>query len=130
MYAVAVLLFSFAVGGKPVVFNGTVYSVLCINTEKGVFKNIVFDDDVFAIINFYPAQVLQAGNSCMYDLKSINHYAIGLNGNDLIFFLAIQYRVIYPDKNNTFIDDQVFLSVMTGVNKHGIVVYCSFEASS
>ena len=94
MNAVAVLLFSFAIGRKPVVFNGTVYSVLCINTEKGVFKNIVFDDNVFAIVNFYPAQVLQAGNTCMYDLKSINHYAIGLDGDDFIFFLAVQYRVI------------------------------------
>lgn len=49
----------------------------------------------------------------MGDRETIHHYAIGPDGNDLVFFFTVQYRVVDALQYEPFVDDQVLFMIQS-----------------
>jgi hypothetical protein len=102
------------------VFNDTVDPKLDVNAEEGIIQDIIADDDIPAVVYFYPCIILDTGYAGIDDPETFNQHPIGLYRDDLVGMVPIQYRVTGTDQCNRFIDDDIFFMVCSCIYQQGI----------
>ena len=57
MNAITALLFLFAMRSQHIVFDSTVNTMLCVDTEEGIIQNVIPYNHIPAIVNFYACKI-------------------------------------------------------------------------
>lgn len=108
---ITTLLFFFIRTCNAIFFDGTIQTILGINTKKSILKNIICDYHIVTLVNFYGSNVFNTGYTRVYYFKSLYGNTGRFDRYIFVFVFTIQYRVTNTYQYGWFVDDQVFFMV-------------------